>query len=40
MESGSKLAKERILKVVKTIGEKAHVKHEEAFRELEVMYYV
>lgn len=40
MESGSKLAKERVLKVVKTIGGKARVKHELAFREWEVIYYV
>ena len=36
MESGSKLAKERILQVVKTIGGKALVRYEQAFRELEV----
>lgn len=40
MESGSKLAKERVLKIVKTVGGKAHVKHEQAFREWEVMHYV
>ena len=40
MESGSTLAKERVLKVVKTIGGKARVKHELAFREWEVIYYV